>query len=135
MDQIKSFFTGMSPLVAFIVNASCAFLFWVLFMFAPIYSFGFYSANGVKILANGPTLGAQFLAFVFITAPIGIVVYMCIKHKVCPCMVLGLAATFLIFMLASNMIWGWAAILLIFLILVPWSIFSYFRGDAPAWVK
>lgn len=125
----------MSPLVAFIVNVSCAFLFWLLFMFAPIYSFGFSSANGINILANGLTLGTQFLAFVFITAPIGIAVYMCIKRKVCPCMVLGLAATFFIFMLASNMTWGWAAIILIFLILAPWSVFSYFRGDAPAWVK
>lgn len=135
MNQIKRFFTGMSPLVAFIVNASCAFLFWLLFMFAPIYSFGFSSANGIKILANGLTFGTQFLAFVFITAPIGIVVYMCIKRKVYPCMVLGLAATFFIFMLASNMTWGWAAVILIFLILAPWSVFSYFRGDARAWVK
>lgn len=133
MEQLKTTFREMSPMVAFIAHATAAFLFFLFFLILPVFGSGYGAMNGIKVIGHLPA-GTILMSLLFISAPFGIMVYTCIKHKVMPCMVMALAYTFFIFMMSSNLVWGVGAYINILLILIPWSMFAYLRGDAKTWV-
>lgn len=134
MNELKKAVVSIDPRTTFIINAAFALIFIVFFLALPMFGSGWGAVSGARLLSHSHA-GLVFVGLVLLMLPVGFMMYSFLKKDWKAMFVYILTYTYLICGLSVFGSLGIGWILNMIIVLIPWSIFSYFRNNLPCYIQ